>query len=97
MTKYAFVFAASFGFAAFATLGGCTLGDDCNCPEQPDRPDPQGPLADLRVSSYDPQGNFAVPPITPEAGTLEVVGDSVVINYAQGSTTFRVEYGIIPP
>ena len=96
--KVALVFAASFASAAaLASLCGCLqegLGSDCDCRPTPARPEPQAPLGELTVISYDAQGNHTPPPVTPVSGTIEVTSDSVIVAYEQDSAHFRVEYEI---
>ncbi len=97
MVKHALAFVAAFGISlALGSLTGC-VGDDCNCPPTPARPEAQAPLADLMVASYDAEGNSAESPIVPEGGTLEVTGDGVIITYQQDSLTFRAEYDVVGP
>ncbi|HVJ18058.1 MAG TPA: hypothetical protein VM686_21710 [Polyangiaceae bacterium] len=98
MVKHALAFAAAFGMSlALGSLTGCAGEDDCTCLPVPARPEVQSPLTDLTVASYDSVGNSAESPIIPEAGTLEVTGESVVITYQQASVTFRVEYDVVGP
>lgn len=71
------------------------MSPECECPEIPARPEPQAPLANLRVTSYDEQGAVGETDVNPEGGTLEVSVDSVVIVYQQASVEHRVVYAFV--
>jgi hypothetical protein len=85
------VFALSAALAG--ALNGCDLGD-CNCLPTPPRPQVQAPLPGLEIQSYDSAGNAAQLPVMPEAGTLEVTGNTVVIVYRQAGVQHRVVYDV---
>jgi hypothetical protein len=92
---FAGAFALSLGFGASSS--GCVMSPECECPEIPARPEPQGPLADLRVTSYDEQGGAGETDVDPESGTMEVSVDGVVIVYQQASVEHRVVYAFVEP
>ena len=74
---------------------GC--GDSCNCDTTPPRPQAQPPLTRLEVASYDSRGEIAELPFTPQGGTLEVTGDTVVISYQHAGADHRILYQVVGP
>ena len=74
--------------------GGCSFGDDCDCSVTPP-PAPQGPLA-VEFSSYDENGNFTAPPVTPDDATIEITAQRAVIRYQVGGETFEIAYRVSP-
>jgi hypothetical protein len=49
------------------------------------------------VASYDARGNFATIAVAPAQGTLDVLGDSVVIVYEQDGVGHEVLYDVVGP
>jgi hypothetical protein len=92
-----FAFAAVFALSAalVAALNGCDT--ECKCAPTPPRPEAQEPLPGLEIRSYDSSGNYAQLPVSPEDGTIEVTGDTVVIVYRQAGVQHRVVYDVTGP
>jgi hypothetical protein len=91
---FAVVFALSAALAAASS--GCFF-DDCTCPPIPARPLPQAPLDGLTVQSFDSSGQTAPLSVKPENGTIEVTGDTVVIEYRQDGVQHNVRYTVTGP
>lgn len=98
MKRAALVFASAFALSAALGVGltACWM-DDCNCPSTPPRPTAQAPLSRLQVASFDSRGDLAPLAVKPESGTLEVTGDTVVIEYQQAGVQHRVLYDVVGP
>lgn len=89
------VFGAAFATSLLGAGSGC-VQDECECPSTPLRPEGQGPLTGLTVSSYDDQGETAVSFVQPENGTLEVMPSEVAIAYEQEGVTHHITYTVVP-
>jgi hypothetical protein len=98
MKREALAFGTAFGVSVLIgfVASGCA-SNTCECPPRRLRPEPQSALPDLHVLNADESGNFAVSPVRPEGGTLEVTGDSVIIQYAQDGVAHRVVYEVVSP
>ena len=98
MKRAAMVFAAAFALSAALGVGltACWI-DECKCPSTPPRPTAQAPLSRLEVASFDSRGGFGPLTVKPENGTLEVTGDTVVIQYQQAGVQHRVVYEVVGP
>ena len=98
MTRAVRVFAAAFGLsAAFGLLGAGCAGNDCNCPDVPEQPEPQGTFANLSVAFFAQEGGPAEPPVRPENGTATVSVDLLTFRYAQDGIDHEIIYEVVPP
>jgi hypothetical protein len=89
------VFGAAFVTSLLAAGSGCVY-DKCECTPTPLRPEAQGPLTGLTVSSYDARGESATSFVQPENGTFEVKPTEVVFAYEQQGVTHHIIYTVVP-
>jgi hypothetical protein len=90
------IFAAAFGLSAgFGLLGGGCGGNDCNCPETPAEPEPQGTFANLGVSFFAEDGGPAELPVRPENGTATVSADRLSFRYTQDGIDHEIVYEVV--
>ena len=92
MKRGALVFLSAFTCSALSALVGTGCGTDCDCPQTPPRPEPEGPLSGLQVHSFDEAGNAAELGVKPENGTMELTQDAVIIRYQQDGSDHEIRY-----
>jgi hypothetical protein len=90
-------FAASFVIVglASASMPGCIRDDGCSA--TPDRPPPSGPIGNMKVIGYDDTLIQAPLSLSPQNGTVQITGETVVIQYTQDAVNYRVEYKVLAP
>jgi len=92
MIKGTLVFAAAFGICALLGSAAASCSSACDCKAPPPLPSPQPALPIADAHSYDAQGGEAILPINPVGGTLEVLGETLVIRYQEAGVQHEVVY-----
>jgi hypothetical protein len=96
MIRESLAFVTAFGICA--VLGGATPAcNPCDCPATPERPDAQQALMINYAVNYNSEGNEGELAINPEGGTLEITGDSVVIQYNEAGIDHTIVYAVVGP
>lgn len=86
---------AFVGCALGVSLGnGCGL--DCECPEFPLIPKETAVLMPLQIRGTHPLDSGPPLAVMPDTGSLQVTGDTVVVEYQQGGVHHRVVYEVLP-
>lgn len=93
-----FVAAIAISAAIQSQLTGCLLplGDDCNCPPRPERPERQVALLIDGATAFSAAGNGDVLPVDPHGGTVEVTGDELIVRYEKNGMQREIVYAVEP-